>query len=353
MKNVENILVVQTAFIGDALLSLPLIQFVKRLFPACQIDVVVTPRTEELFANHPGIREAIAYDKRGRDRGIRGLFRMVKRLRHRRYDVAFLPHRSLRSASLAWLLRIPRRIGFDKSAARFLLTSTVKYRKDIHEVERNLSLLFGVGIKQFPKELPRVYPAAEDQKRVNKLLIELEVGHPENLIAMAPGTIWNTKRWFKERFASLAVKLDDEGFEVVLIGGREEEKLCDEIQRLSGSSKVYNTAGKLTLLQSAELIRRCSVLVSNDSAPMHLGVAVGTPVVAIFGATVPEFGFAPVGPFDAVVETRGLKCRPCSIHGGDECPIKTFECMDAIGYERVFSTVLRVLEQARINKPSR
>ncbi|MEK6754899.1 MAG: lipopolysaccharide heptosyltransferase II [Bacteroidota bacterium] len=353
MKNVENILIIQTAFIGDAILTLPLIQFVKRLSPRCQVDVVVAPRTKELFANHPSIREAIAYDKRGIDRGIRGLLRMVKRMRNRRYALALVPHRSLRSASLAWMLRIPHRIGFDKSGGKFLLTATVKYRKDLHEIERNLSLLLGVGIESFPKELPHVYPSTQDQKRVNKLLIEMEVGHPENLIALAPGTIWNTKRWLKERFASLAVQLDDEGFEIVLVGGTEDEKLCEEILKLSGSSKVYNTAGKFSLLQSAELLRRSRALVSNDSAPMHLAVAVGTPVVAIFGATVPEFGFGPVGPFDAVVETRGLKCRPCSIHGGDKCPIKTFECMDAISYERVFTTVMRVLEQVRINNPSR
>jgi len=352
MKDVDTILLVQTAFIGDAILTLPLVQHVKRLAPHAEIDIVVAPRTKDLFANHPAIRETIPYDKRGLDRGLRGLLRMARRLRNRRYDVAFVPHRSLRSAALAWLLRIPHRIGFDKSAGRFLLSKRVRHRKDFHEIDRNVSLLWGVGIEKAQRELPRLYPSANDQKRVNKLLIELEVGNPENLVGIAPGTIWNTKRWPKERFASLAVRLDDEGFEIVLIGGKADEKLCDEIQKLSGSSKVYKTAGKLSLLQSAELIRRCKVLISNDSAPMHMAVAVGTPVVAIFGATVPEFGFRPAGPHDAVVETRGLKCRPCSIHGGEKCPIKTFECMIVIGYERVFETVMRVLEQAGINSPS-
>jgi heptosyltransferase-2 len=99
----------------------------------------------------------------------------------------------------------------------------------------------------------------------------------------------------------------------------------------------------LTLLESAELIRRCRVIVSNDSAPAHLASAVGTPVVAIFGATVPRFGFGPRGPGDIVVETEGLFCRPCGIHGGNSCPIKTFECMERILPERVFrEVVLRV-----------
>jgi heptosyltransferase-2 len=346
MKRIESILIVQTAFIGDAILTLPLVQVVKRLFPAAPVDVVVAPRTKDLFANHPDIHQVVAYDKRGVDRGLGGLLRMKRRLAGRNYSVALVPHRSLRSALLVCLLRIPHRIGFDMSAGKFLLSQSVKYRRELHEIERNLTLLRAMGIAYSQRELPSLYPSAQDRQRVDKLLFESEVGRPDNLVAIAPGTIWNTKRWLKERYASLAVRLDDEGFEVVLIGGREDAALCDEIQKLSGSSRVYKTAGKLTLLQSAELIRRCKVLITNDSAPMHIGVAMETPVVAIFGATVPAFGFGPVGRFDAVVETRGLKCRPCSIHGGNKCPIKTFDCMNDITYERVFETVMLVLQKA-------
>jgi heptosyltransferase-2 len=162
---------------------------------------------------------------------------------------------------------------------------------------------------------------------------------------MAPGTIWNTKRWPKERFASLAVNFDEAGLEVVLIGGTEDEGICSEIRSLSKSSLVHDASGALTLLQSAELIRRCQLLVCNDSAPMHLATAVGTPVVAIFGATVPAFGFGPTGPFDVVVEVQGLKCRPCSIHGGEKCPIQTFDCMYGISHDRVFRSAMEILSR--------
>ncbi|MBI3585650.1 MAG: lipopolysaccharide heptosyltransferase II [Ignavibacteriales bacterium] len=347
MNNVENILVVQTAFIGDVVLTLPLVQALKEIFPQAFVDIVVTPRAKELCANHPSLRETIAYDKRGSDRGVRGLFRMVKSLRQKNYQLAIVPHRSLRSALLAWLLRIPVRIGFDKSSGRLLLTKTIKYRHTIHEIERNLSLLGGLEVEILPKDLPRLYPSSDDCKVVDKLLFDFEVGHPEKLVALAPGTIWNTKRWLKERFASLAVNLDDAGFEVMLIGGKEDEQLCDEIYKLSGSAHVYNVAGRLSLLQSAELLRRCKTLVSNDSAPMHIAVAMRTPVVAIFGATVPEFGFGPAGEFDAVVEIKGLPCRPCSIHGGNKCPITTFECMNAISYEQVFEKVKEVVKRSK------
>ena len=346
MKEIENILVIQTAFIGDAVLTLPLIQIIRKKFPASKVDIVVSPRSKDLFVNHPDIREVIAFDKRGKDRGVSGLLRLVKHLQSRSYDLALVPHRSLRSAALAFLVGVPQRIGFNRSTGRLLMTGTARYRTDLHEIDRNLSLLDALPIGSWQRELPRLYPSEADRKKVDKLLIELEVGHPEKLVAIAPGTIWNTKRWPKERFASLAVNLDDAGLEAVLIGGEDDESLCNEIRTLSGSSRVYDTSGALSLLQSVELIRRCKLLVCNDSAPMHFATAVGTPVLAIFGATVPSFGFGPTGPFDAVVETQGLKCRPCSIHGGDKCPIKTFDCMNNISHDRVFRSAIEIMSKA-------
>jgi heptosyltransferase-2 len=102
-------------------------------------------------------------------------------------------------------------------------------------------------------------------------------------------------------------------------------------------------AGQLSLLQSAAMLERASLLVSNDSAPMHLAGAVGTPVIAIFGATAPSYGFGPSGPFDRVVETPGLACRPCAIHGGPKCPIGTFECMERITPDRLLAEIQDLL----------
>jgi heptosyltransferase-2 len=345
MRTVDRILIVQTAFLGDVVLTLPLVQVVRQFFAFSKIDLVVVPRAADLLRTHPDIHQVIEYDKYGTERGLRGFLALVRRIRSVSYDLALVPHRSLRSALLVSLAGIPLRIGFDRSAGRWMFSKTVRYRPDLHEIERNLSLLEAIGIEYHSRELPRVFPSTEDIQRIEKLLFDLEVPNPQQMIALAPGTIWQTKRWLKERYAALANTLAQDRFEVVLIGGEDDRVLCSEIQQLSGSSRVYNTAGMLTTRQSAELIRRCRLLVSNDSAPMHLAVAVGTPVVAIFGATVPAFGFAPYGKHDLVVETLGLPCRPCSIHGGDRCPIRTFECMKAISHERVYRKVMELLEK--------
>ncbi len=346
MSEVHHILVIQTAFAGDVILTIPLLQALKREHPSALLDVVVVPRTAPLLANHPAVNRVIPYDKRGRDAGVRGLRRMVTLLRTGKYDLALIPHRSIRSAVLAAWARIPLRVGFTSSAGRFLLTSAFKADRSLHEVDRNLSLLKGIGVSpdSIPRrELPRLYPSAEDVGRVEEFLRERGVGANRRLAAVAPGTVWNTKRWPKERFAELCRALAEMQRTVVLIGGTEDSGLCEEIVRLAASPGVISAAGRLTLLQSAELIRRCEVLVSNDSAPMHLALAVGTPVTAIYGATIPGFGFAPFGPRDTVIETVGLSCRPCSIHGGDRCPIGTFECMQRISAGDVVARLHDVL----------
>ncbi len=341
--NQKKIVIIQTAFLGDVILTLPLAQALKKLLPSAIVDMVVIPRTAKLLENHPDISTIISYDKKGGEKSLNGFFRIVRKLKLARYDIAFIPHRSLRSAALASLAGIPDRIGFDRSAGAFLLNHVVNYQPAVHEVERNLSLLEAIGVHWGYKELPNIYPSDGDREIVSEFLLVHRFSDYEQLVAVAPGSVWNTKRWLKERFVELTRFLVTSHFRVVLIGGEEDNLLCEEIASAVSSINVLNTTGRLSLLQSAELLRRCSVLISNDSASMHLAVAMRTPVVAIFGATVPEFGFYPYGEHDIVVETKGLWCRPCSIHGGKRCPIRTFDCMVNISSQMVYSKVEEIL----------
>lgn len=341
----NRIVVIQTAFAGDLILTLPLIQILKRENPSALIDVVVIPRTAELLMNHPAINKVIVYDKRGGDSGFIGLLRQSKILRKNNYDLAIVPHRSLRSAALVRFARIKRRIGFDKSTGRWLFTELVHYEPFSHEISRNLSLLAKLGFSVDKKEYPRLYPSFHDRKKVGHLLTENGIQHIGQLVAVAPGSVWNTKRWLEEGYAALIEKLTAKGFHVILIGGNEDIDLCKQINLAVPSKHVYSAAGKLSFLQSAELINRCKVLISNDSAPMHIAVAVKTPVVAIFGATAPEYGFAPCGDDDVVVEITDLSCRPCSIHGTDKCPTGTFDCMKRITADDVLQKVMTLLNR--------
>jgi heptosyltransferase-2 len=313
--------------------------------PAC-VDVLTTPKTAEVLRNHPAIGQIIVFDKRGGDAGVGGLLRTAHRVRDEQYDIALVPHRSLRSALLVWLARIRLRIGFTRSAGRFLFTKPVKYERDSHEIDRNIGLLDAFGIRWEKKELPNLYPTVEDVRVVDEFVREARSGRDVGMIALAPGTVWNTKRWLKERYAALAKRFMDDGFVVALVGGKDDEALCQEVGAGLHRSRWIDASGKLTIVQSAELLRRCNLLVCNDSAPMHLSVAMRTPVVAIFGATIPQFGFAPYGKYDVVLETHGLNCRPCSSHGGDKCPIKTFDCMTEVSVDKVYLKAKKVIEKS-------
>jgi heptosyltransferase II len=340
MTSPHSFIVFQTAFIGDAILALPMIQRLKRQYPESSIDCVAIPRTAEIFRSHPAVGNVIIYDKRNTDRGVRRIFGMAHRLAESSYDVALIPHRSFRSALIPALARIPVRVGFDKSAGAFLMTNIVPYRSDIHEIERNLSLLQEIGIPAAGRELPILIPDNDDSTFVQKILEDKGISSGSQLLAIAPGSVWATKRWLPDKYAGLVRMLYEKGFYTVLIGGTEDESLCKRVAHESGCNPLV-VAGQLSLLQSAALLRRVKVLVTNDTAPMHLAVAVGTPVVAIFGATVPAFGFYPYGDSDSVVEITGLPCRPCSIHGGNTCPIKTFDCMKGISEKAVIDEVLK------------
>lgn len=345
MKIPMHILVFQTAFLGDVILTLPMIQLLHKKFPLAAIDVVTTPIASELLANHPAISTIIRYDKRKSQKGIAGILTLSKQLRLRQYDLAVVPHRSFRTSVVIALSGIKERIGFSTASGSMFYNHIVEYEKLNHEIDRNLSLVAPLNIIAVRKELPSLYPSAADIAVIDKFLFEREILDHNSMIAIAPGSVWKTKRWLIERFSELSLLLAHSGFEILIIGGKDDAALGKSIIETAKHKKIHDATGKLSLLQSAELIRRCKTLVTNDSAPLHIGVAMRTPVVAIFGATVPEFGFAPYGTNDIVVETKNLSCRPCAIHGGNECPIGTFVCMKNIEAEVVAEKVRSLINR--------
>ncbi|MEP7383088.1 MAG: glycosyltransferase family 9 protein [Gemmatimonadota bacterium] len=315
-------LVVQTSFLGDMILTTALLRALAVRGP---VDVVATPANADLLAHHPAVRHVYRYDKRGTHSGVGGFRAVVQQARALdRSDVAYLAQGSVRSAALALAAGFERRVGFSTSAGRFLYTEQRAHVRDQHHAERLWRLAAGDDAAPPASTTirPSLHPGAEEEDAVQRLLDAN--GHAgEPLLAIAPGSVWATKRW--PHFAALSRRLAALG-RVVVLGSAGDQPLAEAIGT-EVFGHVIDATGRLSLLGSAALLRRARVLVTNDSAPLHLASAMDTPTVALFGPTVPAFGFGPLATAHRVAEVEMLSCRPCDAHGPRSCPLGHWRCM--------------------------
>ncbi len=342
-------LVIQTSFLGDTVLTTPLIAELATRGP---VDVVVTPASAPLLARNPDIDDLVIYDKRGADSGLLGFRRLAQRVRAPEVAsgappaVAYLAQRSARSAALALAAGYVERVGFDGSAGQRLYTARVAYREDLHHAERLWRLAFpdaGDGERAFPANArthqTKLFPGDDERAAVDALIGESADARP--IVALAPGSVWATKRW--PGYAELAKRLAPR-FRLAIIGGPSDKTDAALIVEFSGAQGVVDGTASLTLLASAELIRRAKLLVTNDSAPQHLASAVGTPTITIFGPTVEQFGFGPLAPNSISLGLDALACRPCHHHGPPRCPLGHWRCMRELGVDAVASAVHEILD---------
>lgn len=345
MADAEKILVVQTSFLGDVVLTTPLIAAIRRCFPGAHLAVLCAPRGKDILEGHPDIDEIIVYRKRGEGGRRQTLWRMARELGARGFTMAIAPHKSFRTALLLFLSGIPRRIGFRQSAGWFFFHQRVDRDSSLHDVERNLSLLAALG--EDPREsnrAPRVEVTPSARNTAAEVFRSLGINGGGPVFGVNPGSVWATKRWTQEGYAQLIGALKRKyGGQIVLFGGEEDRKIAENIMALSGHACV-SLVGRIGLGELAAAIERCHVFITNDSGPMHVAVARGVPVVAIFCATTPSLGFFPYSQ-NAVVVEKELACRPCGSHGGRYCPLGTEDCMRLVKAEDVMRGVERLLDQ--------
>ena len=185
---------------------------------------------------------------------------------------------------------------------------------------------------------PVIYSDNNDENYVQSITSNNEEWSHKNKIAIAPGSVCATKRGTANHYISVNNELEDAGFLTLLIGSEQDYELCEDIK--NKSSYAINFAGQFTLRQTKYLLTQCKALLSNDSAPLHLGLAANIQVFAIFGPTIKQFGFSPIEENSFVFEKENLNCRPCGIHGSYKCPTKTFDCMNEINSQEVTKNLL-------------
>ena len=321
--NIERILFIQTAFLGDAILALPAIQKLKELNPDSQIDVLCIPETEEIFSASPSINKVNVIDKKSQHKSLFKTYKFIKQIKVNNYTKIYSLHRSLRTALIIMLLEVRETYGFDISSLMHVYKNLVKYELSKHEVQRNLDLIGFNYDQESWKILPEIYITAETKNKINLFLTDDNLN--SGFIAIAPGSVWNTKKYPAEYFGELIKHFIDENEKVVLIGSKKDSVDCSVIAS-KFNYKVYNASGKFTVIESIELLKRAKFLISNDSAPTHMAMCADIKTLTIYCSTVPEFGFYPYNKKSSYISFNDLKCKPCGIHGYYSCPIKTFDC---------------------------
>jgi heptosyltransferase II len=319
-------LIAQTSFLGDVVLSTPVFAVLRRHYPAAHITVLVRREIAGVLEGHPHVDAVLTDDKRGSEAGF-GSWRIVRKLRAGHFDVALALHKSFRTAWVLAAAGIGRRIGFRQSVGWFLYHRRVLRDPARHDVERNLSILAGLGLDPAETSVrPYLACLPDAVLRFHAALRERGIHPSTPLVGIAPGSAWATKRWTVDGFAALLVALQrDLGATAVLLGAPGDAACAEAVQRAAGGTGV-NLVGRTDLGMLVAAIDQCVVLVANDSAPVHIAVARDTPVVAIFGPTVPRQGFGPYTDRARIVE-REMSCRPCGRHGGARCPLGTHACM--------------------------
>lgn len=348
----RKILFVQTAFLGDVVFSTALLRGIRALFPRAEVTFLASPRGGGLLEGDGDVEEIIFYDKRGADRGLVALRRLVGRIRRDRYDLVVSPHRSFRSAVIARFSGAPSRLGFRSGWGRWAFNMGVPWpRAERKPYRRELGLLAGLGAS-VPSVGPSLTAGEDAREGIRRLLGEEGIGEDETLVGLVTGTVWPTKKWPLEHFLELAERVRAlSGVRLLILGGPEERAEGERFTSLEG---VVNLAGRTTLSQLPALLEACSVVVAGDTGPLHAAMAVGTPVVALFGPTdEKQFEF---GEGDSCL-TVDLACRTCRPHGSLRCPEGDWRCMPEITVDMVEEAVMKVLsrweKEGRRNCPDR
>jgi len=322
VSEAKKILVIQTAFPGDAILTLPFIQELKRKQPEFLIDVLCIPVTEEIFSASPHINSVIPFDKKGSQKSLFAFLRFLKQLKSNDYEIVYSPHRSLRSALIALNLSAKETYGFENSSLKFAFKHTVKYDPSAHEVKRNLEFIREDYTADSWRIIPEILVTAESKKKVQKFLSENKI---DKFITIAPGSVWETKKYPLEYFSQIIGHFISRKYQIILVGGSKDKVLCDDLKK-GNEEAVHIAAGDFSFIETIELLKNTSLLICNDSAPTHLGMCADIPVLAIYCSTVPQFGFYPYNNKSQHISFEKLSCKPCGIHGYETCPIGTFDC---------------------------
>jgi len=319
-------------------MTTPAIAALKRALPQASLTYVVEESYRPLVEGNPDIDKVVLIPPH---QGIFSFLNFIRRVRREKYDIVIDFHGGPRASRIAWLSRAGLKVGYELKHKRFMYDVRVPRHREgapVHGVENHLNLVKALGIEVLPVP-PLVLPAAriEEREKIDKFWLQNNL-QEKTVVILHIGAGNEYRDWGEENLASLALKLAGRpGTRVVLAGASQDEARAERLIRMS-NIPLLSLVGKINLIELRELIGRASLFAGPDSGPMHVAAATSTPIVALFGPTIPVH----FGPWkaEATLVERDLDCRPCR---QKQCITKDFRCLRGITPSDVFSACLRYL----------
>lgn len=327
----KNILIIQSAFIGDVVLATPVIEAIHNEYNSVKIDFLLRKGNESLLTMHPKLNKVIVWDKK--QNKYKNLFQLLGQIRKSKYDAVINMQRFGATGIITALSKAKIKIGFASNPFAFAFSHKIKHSvsEGLHETERNLSLLS--PLFKIVNQKPVLYPPKENYLKVDAY-------KKEKYICVAPTSVWFTKQFPKENWIDFFNQVDKD-LNIFLLGASGDSNICADIKNESKHPKITNLCGKLNLLESAALMKDARINYVNDSAPMHIASAMNANTAAIFCSTSPSFGFGPLSDNSAIIETEEkLDCKPCGLVGKKTCPEKHFLCARSIKSAQLLQKLL-------------
>ena len=339
----KRILIIRTDRIGDVVLSTPAIKALRGAYPDSYIAFMVRPYAKDIVEGNPHLDEVITYDKYGIHKSFLATLLFGLRLRKKKFDTAIILHPTNRVHIIAFVAGISNRIGFNKKLA-FLLTYAIRDEKSLgqkHELEYTLDVLKSIGVEAHDRNL-YVHVKKEREDSIALKLSKNSVNSSDLLVAVHAGASCPSKRWPAERFASLIDRIKSNyDIRIILISGPEE---ITRIAKLKKKIKndIIDLSGQTSVGEIAALLKRCKLFISNDSGPVHIATAVGTPNIVIFGRKQPGLSpkrWGPRGKSDITLH-KDVGCDVCLAHN---CK-NGFKCLEAITVDEVYNSADIILK---------
>lgn len=338
-----KILVIRLSSLGDVVLTVPVFKTIKDAMEDSHVTVLVKSRYADVLSGHPGVDRVWNYENRT-------LLGWIAEIRRSRFDKIIDLHDNLRSNILSLCGKAGQTIRYEKSSwARRQLVMTKKSDPDLRrDVLSRYLVAAGSSLSGADVDVP--FLATGDGEPLPEWITRSLADGP--VIGLAPGAKHRTKRWLPERFAVAGNRLAARyGAKVVLFGGEEDVVPAQDVMK-DLTVPAVSLVGKTSLRDLMRVIRRCVLFLTNDSGLMHIAAGLGVPTVAVFGPTVREFGFFPIGRSAVVQHGEDhdrLYCRPCSLHGTERCPEGHFRCMRELGVDRVCESAEHLLKSESIS----